>query len=194
MDDHLTWKFHLIYISTKISKVIGILKKVKQSVGTYILRNLYFALIYPYFTYGNITWGANYKSNLDCLIKLQKKIIRVISNSGFKDHTEPLFRELHIMKFEFLNHFLTGLFMFKVMNNLLPPICQDLFIVNQSIHHYDTRQKHNIHIFHYRVNTSLFSIRINGPRIWNELPTSLRELPALHVFKKKLRKLYLEHI
>ena len=194
MDDHLTWKFHLIYISNKISKVIGILKKVKQSVGTYILRNLYFALIYPYFTYGNITWAANYKSNLDCLIKLQKKIIRIMSNSGFNDHTEPIFRELYIMKFEFLNKFLTGLFMFKIMNNLLPAFCQDLFIVNQDIHHYDTRQKHNLHIFRYRVNTSLFSIKINGPRIWNELPISLRTLSSLYAFKSKLKKLYMEHI
>ena len=124
MDDRLTWKFHIIYISSKISKVIGILKKVKHSVGSNILRNLYFALIYPYFTYGNITWASNYKSNVDCLIKLQKKIVRIISNSGFNDHTAPIFKELKIMKFVFINKFLTGLFMFKVMNNLLPNFCK----------------------------------------------------------------------
>ena len=99
MDEQLTWKSHITYISNKISKVIGILRKVRQSVSNKVLRNLYYALVYPYFTYCNITWACNYKSNLDCLIKLQKKIVRIISFSEFNAHTEQLFNNYNIMKF-----------------------------------------------------------------------------------------------
>ena len=48
MDEQLNWKAHITYISNKISKAIGILKKVRYSVTSKILRNLYYALIYPY--------------------------------------------------------------------------------------------------------------------------------------------------
>ena len=51
MDEQLNWKVHITYISNKISKVIGILKKIRQYVGYKILVNLYYALIFAYFTY-----------------------------------------------------------------------------------------------------------------------------------------------
>ena len=189
MDDQLNWKSHITYISGKISKVIGILKKVKQSVGTTILRNLYYALIYPYFTYCNVTWAANYRSNLDCLVKLQKRIVRIISNSNFNEHTAQIFCDLHIMKFESIHKFVTGVFMFKTINNLMPNFMRDLFVENQNIHDYDTRQKHNIHIFNYRTNIKFFSIKSNGPIVWNEIPHHIRQVPSIHIFKRKLKNI-----
>ena len=40
MDEQLNWKSHITYISGKIGKVIGILKKIRHSVGKKILLNL----------------------------------------------------------------------------------------------------------------------------------------------------------
>ena len=39
-------------------------------------------------------WGSTYVSNLQKIIVLPKKILRMIPRSGFRDHTDPLFKNL----------------------------------------------------------------------------------------------------
>ena len=55
---------------------------------------LYYVLVYPYLHYGNITWANTYQSTLEPIRKLQKKIIRMITFSGYTDHTIPLFSKV----------------------------------------------------------------------------------------------------
>ena len=69
------------------------------------------------------------------------------------------------MKFESINTYLTGLFMFKGNNDLFPSIFLNIFAQNTDIHNYDTRQKFNLHIFPCRTNLTLFSIKYHGSRI-----------------------------
>ena len=104
---------HFAYIQNKISKITGILCKTRHYVSLKVSRMLYYALIYPYLHYGNIIWANTYQSNLDPLIKLQKKIIRIISFAGYKDHTPPIFNKLSILPFDQINEEKTALFMFR---------------------------------------------------------------------------------
>ena len=69
VDQHLTFESHVKYIKGKISRGIGILYKAKR-----ILKesSLYYAFIYPYFTYCITVWGNTYPSVLDPLIKCPK--------------------------------------------------------------------------------------------------------------------------
>ena len=57
-----------------------------------ILRIIYMSLIYSYINYCNLIWGGAYKNNIDPLIKLQKKALRIVNNSTYFEHTEPIFR------------------------------------------------------------------------------------------------------
>ena len=61
--------------------------------------------------------GKQYTSVLN---KLQKKAIRIISNVGYRDHTEPQFKNLNILKLE--NIYKTTLlkFYFNYCHKLLP--------------------------------------------------------------------------
>ena len=45
------------------------------------LFRIYSSLIHPDLIYGNIVWGNNYVTRLDGLIKIQKKVVRVITFS-----------------------------------------------------------------------------------------------------------------
>ena len=50
MDEKLTWKDHINYISRKISKCIAIMFELKFMVCNDTLKSLYYNLPYPYFT------------------------------------------------------------------------------------------------------------------------------------------------
>ena len=74
IDANLTWKDHIDYISTKISKNIGIIKKARKLFDNKTLLTLYYSFIFPYFNYCIHLWGSTFESHLNKLIVLQKKL------------------------------------------------------------------------------------------------------------------------
>ena len=75
IDQHLTWKNHIDYITKRILRIRGLLCRIRFYVNQTHLKMLYNSLIYPYLHYGNIVWANNYPKRLDTLFKLQKKSI-----------------------------------------------------------------------------------------------------------------------
>ena len=88
MDSRLSWKNHINYINAKIRKTMGILNKLKLYFPICILRNIYDSLIMSHLNYGVLGWGYG---NTDSLFQIQKKIVRIISQSNYYDHTDPIF-------------------------------------------------------------------------------------------------------
>ena len=61
IDENMSWRPHTEYISTKVSKTIGILLRARQMIYGHTLQLLYNALIKPHFTYGITIWGNTFK-------------------------------------------------------------------------------------------------------------------------------------
>ena len=85
-------------IANKISKVIGIINKIKHTLSTDHLKLLYQSLIQPYLNYCCIVWAGHKKNtSLTTLYKLQKRSVRVVLLRSYHDHSEPFFRELKLL-------------------------------------------------------------------------------------------------
>ena len=127
------------------------------------------------------------------LFILQKKSIRVVCKAHWNAHTTPLFRKLGTLKLDDKNKLQTGCFMYTAMNNQLPSLFSDYFIINKNIHHYFTRQSHNIHQF--ALNTSLrkLSIKNFGSSLWNSLPILLKTTPSMPSFKHTYKKILISN-
>ena len=52
---------------------------------------------------------------------LQKKALRLVDNSHYIAHTDPIFKKLHMVKIIDMFNIAVWKFYFKLMNNLLPP-------------------------------------------------------------------------
>ena len=63
------------------------------------LTSIYYALIYPYLTYGCVLWGNNYEAPLSQLVRLQNKVIRIINNVPLRDHITPHYVILGLLNF-----------------------------------------------------------------------------------------------
>ena len=81
IDSHLNWKKQVEFIGKKIRRSIGILCKLRHYVDLNILVKLYYALIYPFLTYGILIWGNTYDTTLKPIFILQKKAVRIITFS-----------------------------------------------------------------------------------------------------------------
>ena len=72
---------HIKTIRNKVSKEIGIICIIHKNMTCTILRNLYFTLLHPYLDCCNVIWAGNRTDSLECLYGLQKRAIRVVTNS-----------------------------------------------------------------------------------------------------------------
>ena len=127
IDKQINWKYHINYVAGKVSWAIGMLVKAKRYLKKESLITLYYSFVYPYLTYCNHIWDATYVSNLMKLIKLQNRIVRVISNAKYRESAHPLYKTLGIMKFVDINKNLIARFMFRYCNNKLPVLFNSYF-------------------------------------------------------------------
>ena len=92
IDQNITWTPHIRKISIKISRVIGVLRKLKRIFPQHILRLIYNSLIHPHLIYGLILWGFKHKRT----IILQKKAIRILAFRPYISHLTSALKELKI--------------------------------------------------------------------------------------------------
>ena len=79
------------------------------------------------------------RSNIE---KVQKYFVRAIMNKPKNHHTDPLFKELKIMKIKELEHFESSKLAFCIKEKLLPrPIIKMFHTYGRKNHPYNTRNK-----------------------------------------------------
>ena len=83
-------------IATKLLKTTGMLNKLKRFLPTNILTTLYNSLFLPHLNYGLLLWGYSPGR----IIKIQKKVLRIISNEKYNAHTEPICKSFKVLKLE----------------------------------------------------------------------------------------------
>ena len=115
-DRHLTWLGHVDSVASKISKTVGILKQLRHFLPPNILKLIYDSLITCRVKYGLLVWGECSQR----IYKLQKKAVRIISNSKFNAHTDPLFRNLNILKINDDKKMQELIFYYKYQHGKLP--------------------------------------------------------------------------
>jgi len=54
INDKLSWENHIQLINNKVSKSIGILRRIQNKIPEIVLLNLYYTLVNPYFEYCNL--------------------------------------------------------------------------------------------------------------------------------------------
>ena len=72
MDNNLIWKAHIMYISTNISKSIGIISKTMKYLNQNTLLSMYYCFIYPYLLYCCQIWGNACDSTLWPILRRHK--------------------------------------------------------------------------------------------------------------------------
>ena len=103
IDENLTWGKHLSNILSKISKTIGIMKRLKWFILSKILVILYNSLVLPYLNYSVLNWGSS-SVNFDKILLLQKRAVLVISNADYHAHTTNLFKTLKLADSRLIQH------------------------------------------------------------------------------------------
>ena len=125
------------------------------------------------------------------IINLQKRVIRIVSRSSFDAHANPIFVSLRILKFEDIIKLQIGKVMYFYKNGLLPDSFNDMFLLNCDIHSYNTRSKNSFRLPYCRTNVRKFSLRFQGPKIFNSLSSEIQNASSTALFNSKLKTFFL---
>jgi hypothetical protein len=183
IEDTLTWNLHVNNICNKVSKSMGILYRARQVLYGQTLLTLYNALIKPHFMYCITVWGNTCKTYLHKLHLMQKKIIRIISYSQFHVHTAPLLQKFDILNIYQLNQYFVGLFIYRSLHHELATSLCNMFVRNVN-----ARNSFNLRSKYYKKKISQQSIKIAGPKIWNNFPKECKISNSINSFKSVLKR------
>ena len=171
INENLTWSSHAKKISNKISKIIGIMNRLKRFLPLSALKLMYFSLINSHLQFCVATWGFDHSR----ISKLQKKAIRVMCNARYNAHTDPLFKENKILKIRDIFNLNCLKLYHKYKNQDLPNFFNNMFTTNADIHSYHTRRRNDLHYFSYNTEGASKRTRHAIPNIINELTPLVRE-------------------
>ena len=94
---NLTWRPHIGYIASKISKIVGTFARLRHHVPLNILLQIYRSLIFPYTLYGIPVWGQAAQRDLKKIVTLQKRALRLILFSNKRCYSISLFFASNIL-------------------------------------------------------------------------------------------------
>jgi len=181
VDKNLSWKSHINKISNKISKIIGVLNRLKHFLPRKILLTLYNSLCLPHLNYGILAWGAGNLGNLE---KIQKRALRIINNTSYNAHTEPLFKKNQILKLTHLKLLNELSFCFKLENFSLPNYFQSDFVFrNEQIHNYNTLHSRMFRTPAIKHNFAKKNLRFRITQTYNNCPTIIIHKITTHSLK-----------
>ena len=119
-------------------------------------------------------------------------MVRIITSSPYRAHTEPLFIANQILDIFDINDYMVSIFIYKNCKSEKPNLFSSFFHWNNEIHDHNTRASNDLNVPPTNTNVREFSIRIKGALIWNKIPKSIRKSKSLPIFKKLLRKFLID--
>ena len=142
----------------------------------------------PHLTYCNVAWGNTYSSHVHKLQVLQKRALRLITNSPYRSPSIPLFLQLHCLPFNELVSLNALIFMYKLHVSTSPSLFSDLSVKNSDVHSHNTRQKNLLHQPRVATNIALKSFYMFCIKEWNLLPSNIKSSTTFSRFKAMSHK------
>ena len=180
LDEQLNWKPHLASVQSKLSKTTAILYKCSQVIDSCSMQILYCSNISTVYTLLFRDMGNTYHSNINRIIIIQKRAIRLLFDAGRLDHTAPLFQRANVLKFTHLVKLKTAVFMYKAYHRMLPENIQRNFVRKDVMHRTRTKQQ----LVRSCVSSNVRSMSLCGITLWNALRTEIKSKNSVNEFKK----------
>jgi hypothetical protein len=187
VDNKLNWHDHIDNVCKKISKCIAMLRCV-YSFPISIKRLIYFSFFHPFITYCLPAWGGTHVTYLARIVLLQKKAIRLISNSDYLSHTAPLARLTNILLFEDVYFVKVA----KLMHSIYYKFDYYKFNLTTNIFKHDAhdinlRNVYNLPTLFCRTACRKRSVFFCCIKVWNSIDVSLKSDPNNFSFVNNLK-------
>ena len=137
----MNWRSHSTKIANKISRTLGVMNRLKRYLPYSAMKLMYDSLILSQLQFGITCWGFEWSR----IVKLQKRAIRIMTQSKYNAHTEPLFKDLQFLKINDIFDVQCLKFWYKFVNKTLPNYLCMIFTYNNELFDIETRSHVEVH-------------------------------------------------
>lgn len=181
IDDRLNWTNHIDELSKKLSTAIFALRRVKAISTLEAVKTTYHSLFESRLRYGIVLWGSTYHYNIERVLVLQKKAIRVMADLDWGETCRDAFLQWRILT-------VVNIYLMEVIHFA----CSKGLPRNESMHDYNTRHARDFslpihHSKKYETKPSYV-----GAKFFNILPEEVKR-SSPEKLKTKLQEWLLKH-
>lgn len=186
LNQSLNFTNHIDIVKSKVSKFVGVLKRISNYITIGKKFKIYYAFIHSHLIYLNPIWNAAPQYKLNELQIMQNKAMKLIHSlprltpsvslySG-NDKTIPIHS---LCEYELC------LLIYKLEQNLLKSDFN--FVRSHEVHNHFTRCANYLRAFFRRINVTKNSIYSRGIDLYNNVPDNIRNEQQLVKFRVLLR-------
>ena len=166
MNEYMNWNSHVQKIANTISRTLGVMNRLKRYLHISAMKFTYDSLILSHLQFGILNWGFEW----DRISKSQKRTLRITTNSRYNAHTEPLFKQLHLLRVKDIFDIQCMKFWYKFLNKKLPNYFRDMFKYNHEVHDNGTRSHDRLHVYPTHTSGTRNVLRHHIPELLNTFP------------------------
>ena len=144
IDQKLTFKKHILNITKKVNQVNGKIFYLKRFLPTYILKKIYYSLIYSRLTQHILVWGGANPTHLYPLNVAVNKVIRNMLPS--RDSTNDKYKKLEILTVNQIYQLRLAQFFYKSLILGKQQLLENVFEETIFDHRYSTRNVNNFRL------------------------------------------------
>lgn len=122
------------------------------------------------------------------LESIQNRAARLVFAVGRKSHTTPLLNELHWLPLPYRINFKICLSVYKIINCLAPQYLTEMLALYKPVRNLRSlNDKTKLTVPRFNLSFPGYCFSVFAPKIWNDIPQSIREITTITSFKKQLK-------
>ena len=194
LDEHLSFNKHTSHLTNKLTRSLYCIKKAKNVLSIKGMKTLYSSLVHSHLTYCPIIMNCISAANRQKIIKVQKKAVRIMTNSKYNEHTAPIFKKYNILPYDKIIKQAKLLFMHSIEYKYAPHSFDNTWKKNdQRAATQALRDDDKYHLPHARTETFKKIPLYSLPEEWNK-HNDMRYQSNRITFKWALRAQLLDEI
>ena len=187
IDDQLNFRKHVETLNSKISRNLGVLRRIKFFVPLSVLKNIFYAFINSHYTYAITTYGFTNSLQMNKLKNLIDRSIKLILD--LDQFSLETCKRNKILNFQLALEFFSLVKVQKVLCTQYHRYFSDKMNNYQIHHNVNTRNNAHGHLTlpHMNYSKCQNAFIYKASLHWNKIPLQLREITSPRKFKTQLK-------
>ena len=194
MDSRLAFSDHIKSVSNKVSRGIGIIRKLSYFIPKSVLRTLYFALVYPHLTYGIEIFGFSSKTQMSKLDSLLNRCVKLLCGGSSPQYVH--YKLLNLLSLRDIARFFCLMRFFRYYVLETSSYFMSKYLNCLPTHNRVTRFRLR-DVFNapeIKLSCIYNSFFYNSMNLFGNLPPEICQIETLYKFKKSLRNYLLVNV
>lgn len=195
LDSRLDFKEHCDYITKKVNKKVGYLRRIRSKVSTWAAITMYNVMVKPILEYCMATLANAFGNNINKIQVLQNRAMRSILRRPRLTPITDMLKELGWLNVKEGIKLAEMTSIYKIENKLSPSYMCDRVKYVKAVHDVRTRQYVNNHLFIKYCKTKKYSksLFIAGMKQYNKVPGEIKSSKNVKEFRRLYTKMLKEN-